>query len=277
MKIFAFCVFFISVTSFGEVLNPRYFANQKVQRLAPEAFALQPETADFHKNLKVSQQAEMDELLNLIAGHPDLLKKIEMFKELEWAHKEEVLREVFALEVEALKIDAPDLIISNSATKNQAYFDFDIEKPTPGRVLLNPEELQKDPNPYSSLMLLIHETRHSAQFQRAFLSNDKKDIIGKFYRAAFTAQKKHADKIRSFCDFLTLNNEYEAFQFGNYVVTVLTNGNVDTLGMGTYASQYNRDLSLKIDLTQLFDQHPEAVVEKFNLLEKAQYDLLIKQ
>ena len=90
-------------------------------------------------------------------------------------------------------------------------------------------------------------------------------------------KKKHADKIRSFCDFLTLNNEYEAFQFGNYVVTVLTHGQVDTLGMGTYASQYNKDLSLKIDLPSLFEEGANDVLEKFNLLEKAQYDLLIKQ
>ncbi len=276
MKVVASIVLYLSFSSFADELNPRYFANQEVQRLAPDAFVLQPETAEFHTHLVQSQKQEMNELLDLIAKEPRLLSKIEKFKDLEWSEKESVLKEVFRLEVQALKIQAPELIISTTAIDGQAYFDFDIENPTPGKVILNPDELQKDSNPLSALMLLIHETRHSAQFQKAFFGNEN-DVLGKFYRAAFTAQKKHADKIRSFCDFLTLNNEYEAFQFGNYVVTVLTHGQVDTLGMGTYASQYNKDLSLKIDLPSLFEEGTNNVLEKFNLLEKAQYDLLIKQ
>ena len=276
MKIFAIMFLIGSYTSFANELNPRYFANKDVQRLAPEAFALQPEAVEFHVQLQQSQKAEMQELLDLITDDSQLLDKIERFKNLEWSEKESVLREIFKLEVQSLKIKAPELIFSSTAIEGQAFYDFNIENPTPGKVILNPDELQKDPNPLSALMLLIHETRHSAQFQKAFLGNEN-DVLGKFYRAAFIAQKKHSDKIRSFCDFLTLNNEYEAFQFGNYIVTVLTRGQVDTLGMGTYASQYNKDLSLKIDLPSLFAEGSDTVLERFNLLEKAQYDLLIKQ
>lgn len=83
-------------------------------------------------------------------------------------------------------------------------------------------------------------------------------------------------------DFLTLINEYEAFQFGNYVVGALTEGVVDTLGMGAYASQYNADFSLKIDLPKLFKDHEansenQSILKAFNTLEKAQYDILVGQ
>ena len=30
-----------------------------------------------------------------------------------------------------------------------------------------------------------------------------------------------------FCDFLTLNNEYEEFLFGHYVINQMTNGKID--------------------------------------------------
>ncbi len=256
--------------------NPKYFANEEVQQLAPDAFALQPEAAGFHKKIEEKAKKEREHFLALIRTDSELAGKIKQFKELNWEDKEKVLRRVFELEVKALGIVAPELVIDNTSTKNEAYFDFDITKPGPGRVLLNSDEIQKDPNPYGGLLLLIHETRHSAQFQEAFKHGD---AVSKSYKAAFTAQKNFASKITSFSDFLTLINEYEAFQFGNYVVGALTDGAVDTLGMGTYASQYNQDFSLKIDLPALFRKHQEgqlkqSILKTFNELEKAQYDIL---
>lgn len=257
----------------------KYFANEEVQRLSPEAFALQPEAALFHQLIEKKVKREREDFLNLIRSEEGLAEKIRQFKELNWEEKEKVLRRVFALEVKALGIVAPELIIDNSSTKNEAYFDFDINNPGAGRVLLNSDQIQKDPNPYSGLLLLIHETRHSAQFQEAFKNGD---AVAKAYKAAFSAQKNLASKITSFSDFLTLINEYEAFQFGNYVVGSLSDGNVDTLGMGTYASQYNPDFSLKIDLPALFQSFREghlkqSILKTFNELEKAQYDILVGQ
>lgn len=251
----------------------RYFANEEVQRLAPEAFALQPEAREFHKRIGEKAKRERERFLRLIRNEEGLALKIKQFSELGWEEKEKVLRKVFALEVKALGMKAPELVIDNTTTKNEAYFEFDITKPGAGRVLLNSDEIQKDTNPYAGLLLLIHETRHSAQFQEAF---KRGDAVSKAYKAAFTAQKNLSAKITSFSDFLTLINEYEAFQFGNYVVAALTDGAVDTLGMGTFASQYNPDFSLKIDLPKIFKTpENESILKIFNKLEKAQYDILV--
>lgn len=263
----------------AETFNPKYFANESVQRLAPEAFALRPEASAFHKAAGKTSLNERQALIKLINENPELKADIVNFKNLDWEKKEIVLRSVFALEVKALKIQAPILIIDSKRIKGEAYFDFDIENPTPGTVIINPEAIAKDSNPYTALLLLVHETRHSAQFQKAFMSDDSDNPMAKSYKAAFIAQKEHATKIVSFCDFLTLINEYEAFQFGNYVISSLVNGDVDTLGMGTYASQFNQDLTLKIDLEKLFKdfesgENKETILNTFNGLEKAQYDIL---
>nr|BDT28070.1 hypothetical protein BHI3_15360 [Bacteriovorax sp. HI3] len=257
----------------------RYFANEEVQRLAPEAFALQPEANEFHKLIGEKSKRERELFIKLIKEDSALLEKIQKYKELPWEEKEKVLRQVFALEVKALGMKAPELIIDKTTTKNEAYFDFDITNPGTGRVLLNIDELEKDSNPHAGLLLLIHETRHSAQFQEAFKLNNP---IARAYKAAFSAQKNHAKAITSFSDFLTLINEYEAFQFGNYVVSALLNGQVDTLGMGTFASQYNEDYTLKIDLPKLFKEqeegsNKETILNTFNKLEKSQYDILVGQ
>lgn len=281
MKFLVIMTFIMSLTNFvsAETLNPKYFANEEVQRLAPEAFALQPEAAEFHKALSQTALYERQAMIKLIGSDAELKNKILNFKDLDWTKKEAVLRQVFDLEVQSLNIKAPVLVIDSKSIKGEAFFDFDINNPTPGTVFINPEAIVKDPNPYTALMLLIHETRHSAQFQEAFLSDDSDNPLAKSYKAAFIAQKKHADKIVSFCDFLTLINEYEAFQFGNYVVSSLTNGSADTLGMGTYASQFNADFTLKIDLKKIFEKYEsgessEKILNTFNALEKAQYDIL---
>ena len=195
----AFVMFSMTQNLKSETLNPKYFANEEVQRLAPEAFALQPEASAFHKASKEISQFERNALVELIKSHPELKNNILNFKDLDWTKKEEVLREVFALVVLSLKIKAPTLIIDSQTIKGQAYFDFDIKNPTPGTVILNPEELKEDSNPFAPLLLLVHETRHSAQFQMAFLSGDAHNPVAKFYRAAFVAQKEHSKKIVSFC------------------------------------------------------------------------------
>lgn len=274
-------IVFMTQDLYAEVLNPKYFANNNIQRLAPEAFALQPEASLFHKVSSKISLNERHALIKLINSYPELKNDIVNFANLDWEKKEKVLRFVFDLEVKALKIKAPILVIDSKRIKGEAYFDFDIENPTPGTVIINPEAIEKDSNPMTALLLLIHETRHSAQFQAAFLNNDSDNPIAKSYKAAFIAQKRYAKEIISFCDFLTLINEYEAFQFGNYVVSYLVSGNIDTLGMGTYASQFNSDMTLKIDLAGLFQssesgENSESVLNTFNNLEKVQYEILTK-
>lgn len=276
---FLVIILFLSTTSFAQTLDPSYFANQEVQSLSPNAFALQPEAKNFLQNIKDSSIHERDLFLKNIKNDRVLFENIQNFALLAWPKKEEVLRSVFALEVLSLNITAPNLIIDSKRIKGEAFFDFDVTHPDAGTVIINPEAIQKDPNPYTSLMLLIHETRHSAQFQLAFNPAKTNDAVAIGFKAAFIAQKDLSANIKSFSDFLTLLNEYEAFSFGNYVVGELTNGKVNTLGMGTFASQYNADKSLKINLDELFlkfdhGEIKDSVLEEFNRQEKAQYDLL---
>ena len=178
------------------------------------------------------------------------------------------MRDVFALEVEALGINAPQLVIEKGIIPGPGFFDFDLEHPSSGKVILNPTELAKLEDPYSSLSLLIHETRHSAQLQLAFKETSP---LAHGYHAAFSAQK--ILKGLSFCDFTLLLNEYEAFQFSNFILGSIVQNNL--FDMGTFASQYDNNGNPKIDLPKLADEIPvDQLLLKFNELEKEQYRLL---
>lgn len=244
----------------------RFFANQEIQAQAPAAFALQKEGMPALRAAAEAAPAERARFLEQLRSDASLGRAIENFSSLPEPQRLETMRTVFEAEVRALGIKAPELVIENGVIPGPAFFDFDPEKPGPGRVILNPQELEKL-SPYAALSLLIHETKHSAQFQLAYSSRSP---LALGYRAAFEAQKKI--KGMSFCDFTTLLNEYEAFQFANYVLGALTGFRLNLLDMGNFASQYGSDGKLKIDLLGLADSGgSETLLVRFNELEKVQY------
>jgi hypothetical protein len=249
-----------------------FFANPEIQALAPNAFALQKEAAAFVLGIGESSLPEREALVRVIQEDSELKNVLSNWTALTIEEQIPFLRRIFDLEVKVLGIKAPELVIKSGIINGPAYFDFDPTKPGAGRVLLNPDALKKE-DKYASLSLLIHETRHSAQFQMAFPVNPSSPFsVG--YQAAFTAQKSLKGKL-SFCDFLTLLNEYEAFQFGNYVVGRLTDWKVDIVDMGTFASQYDSHGNLKIDLTKLVKEvGQDKLLETFNELEKVQKELI---
>jgi hypothetical protein len=174
-------------TAFCQSVDPHYFANQDVQSLSPEAFVLQPESKQFVFYSLEDSMGERLRLVEKIREDIGLYFQIQIYESLLDFQKENVLRKIFALEVSVLNIKAPELIIDNTSIAGESYFDFEINNQGPGRVILNPSSIAKDKNPYLGLLLLIHETRHSAQIQRAF---SKDDVVAKGYKAAFIAQKK---------------------------------------------------------------------------------------
>ena len=103
----------------------------------------------------------------------------------------------------------------------------------------------------------------------AFSSNE---LLAQGYLSAFETQTHLSGA--SFSDFLTLLNEYEAFQFANQVLELLTDGQFDSVMMGTFASQFDAHGELKIDLIKLHQNGQEgSLLEKFNEHMTAQYKL----
>ncbi|MBL7542871.1 MAG: hypothetical protein JNL11_03600 [Bdellovibrionaceae bacterium] len=254
--------------------DPSFFANAQIQSTVPEAFAVQEKSIPFLKLQRARFQSDVLRLVNSIRTDKNLILAITRFPNLSLEQKAEVMRQTFTHVTKSLGIMPPLLVLDNNF-KNATYFDFDLKNPSPGRVILSPKELAAMPNPYSPLLYLIHETKHSAQFQLAFSKQTgSSSILAKSYRAAFTAQKDLQGKL-SFSDFLTLVSEYDAFQYGNAVVALLKGEKASDERMGTYASQFDQHGRLKIDLIQLFETHGAAnFLSAFNLLEVPQWKII---
>ena len=257
-----------------EPLDPKFFANAAFQARFPGAFALQEQSLLFVKRATAKTFIDGDRLIALVGNDAALKKAVKDFPSLADAERIHVMRKLFTLIVRASGLAAPELVLDNAAQRS-TFFEFDPRVGGPGKVILNPAKLFAGKNPYDALLLLVHETRHSFQFQIAFGPvGAGEPILKDGWRSGYLAQRQIFDQSLkpSFCDFLTLNQEYEAFLFGNYVLETLTDGAVDTGGMGTYASQYVPGKGLKIDLVALADKVGTGkLLDAFNELEKEQY------
>ncbi|WP_299594950.1 hypothetical protein [uncultured Microbulbifer sp.] len=270
------CAFF----STAAVADAKFFANPELQEQMPSAFALQPQARGFLKPAFQQTVEQGNALVAAIRADKELAEAIARWPSLTMEQQIPYLKRVFALEIAIMGVEAPKLLIDDhSYPGRMVYFDFDPKNPSTGTVYLNPAKLAERPK-YESLAFLIHETRHSFQFQHAFgETEDTQNAVISGYAAAFEAQKSL--KGFSFSDFLTLLNEYEAFQFGNYVFGKLTNWEVDMPDMpdmGTYASQFDQHGELKIDLIALAaEESDRSLLERYNELAKAQYQLRKKE
>lgn len=272
-KIFTLVLLFHS-SVYAKAFDTRFFANREFQNRFPGAFALQPESQDFvGKSLPLTIH-EGNKLIRTIQRFPGLASAVLQFSKFKDSEKIQIMKQIFYIQTHVSGFRPPELVLDSSAQKS-AFFDFNPNIPGPGKVILNPAKLFKNSNPHAALLFLIHETRHSQQFQLA--SSPSQGLLkasSQAYKAAFTAQKHIFDQSlkASYCDFLTLNNEYEAFLFGNYVMETLTSGAVETHDMGTWASQYVFGRGLKIHLPSLaLKVGAQKLLEAFNQLEMIQY------
>ncbi|TLU66777.1 hypothetical protein FE810_04520 [Thalassotalea litorea] len=257
------------------IKRAKFFANEQLQQQAPGAFVLQPQAREFVNSAEQKTYQQADDLVTAILAHPLLNKAITKWPELTIEQQIPYLKEIFKLEHQVLNIEPPTLLIDTTTYPNRAVnfvfkTDFSGKIIDTGTVYLNPEKLKSQPH-YGPLAFVIHETRHSYQYQLAQL--DQSDALSQGYKQAFIAQKQLSGF--SFSDFLTLNNEYEAFLFGNYVVGRLTNWQVDMVNMGTFASQFDNKGVLKINLKAMAKKHAarQSILPAYNRAAETQFRL----
>lgn len=264
-------LFLLLVVNVAFASEASFYANKGLQDKYPNAFALSANSLDFHIQLEQSN-FERDQLAHQIKRTPNLHHQILNFDKLSLEMQVMVLRRLFAIETKVLKMNPPELIIDETSIPGYAYFEFDLQVNAPGKVYLNLKKLKETKNKSEFIVLLLHETRHSAQLQ---LAQRRSTALSRGYKASFAAQKelKDTNTKTSFCDFMLLLNEYEAFQFANYVHGSLIGWNTPMNDMGTLASQYDHQGELRLDIVKVLQGHGEPY-QTFNDLEKEQFDLL---
>ncbi|WP_281558081.1 hypothetical protein [Thalassomonas sp. RHCl1] len=221
------------------------------------------------KDAHHQREQDAQRFFNALKNEEKLFNSLQKWQSLSFEQRMALLPLVFKVECQILDMVCPELVINNSLYPTRAVnFVFDVRFPGSGLVFLNPDKL-KDMAVYAPLAFLIHETRHAYQFQLGF---SQQSLLAKGYKAAFTAQAGLSGY--SFSDFLTLLNEYEAFQFANHVIGLLIDWRIDMPNMGTFASQFDDKGQLKINLVDLAEANGnKSLLDAYNQQAKAHYYL----
>lgn len=262
-------VAFISFSPLSQANPDKFYANPDLQSQAPAAFALTESNKLWLKDAHHKREQDAHRFFDALKKEDKLFNSLRKWQSLSFEQRMKLLPSVFQIECQVLEMVCPELVINNSLYPTRAVnFVFDVRFPGSGLVFLNPDKL-KDMETYAPLAFLIHETRHAYQFQLGF---SQESLLARGYKAAFTAQAELSGY--SFSDFLTLLNEYEAFQFGNHVIGLLTDWRIDMPNMGTFASQFNAKGQLKINLIELPEANANtSLLDAYNQQAKAQYRL----
>ena len=251
----------------------KFYANPKTQAQLPEAFVLTPAGFPAHAEAERVAAPQRAALAKAIQADPALAKAIAAWPTLAWEARRPVIEAIVKLESATFGVQAPPLVIHDEDGRGPAFFEFDVAKPGTGTVHLWPKQLAEEPSPHADLLLAIHETRHSWQFQAAFAQAGRKVPTGLAtgLAAGFRAQTALAGKL-SFSDFCTMHHEHEAFRTGNEVVGLLTGFKADTAGMGCWSSQLDAAGRPRIDLLALGKAvGPAGLLAAFNARSKGQF------
>lgn len=260
---------FISYSPLSQANPDKFYANPDLQSKSPAAFALTESNKLWLKDAHQQREQDAQRFFNALKHEDKLFDSLQKWQSLSFEQRMALLPLVFQVECQVLAMVCPELVINNSLYPTRAVnFVFDVRFPGSGLVFLNPDKL-KDMEVYAPLAFLIHETRHAYQFQLGF---SQESLLAKGYKAAFTAQAELSGY--SFSDFLTLLNEYEAFQFGNHVIGLLIDWRIDMPNMGTFASQFDEKGQLKINLIELEETSGnKSLLDAYNQQAKAHYHL----
>lgn len=259
----------------AQALTPaKFFANAAVQAQAPAAFAVSPEALPALEAVDAIAPAQRAALVAAIKGDKRLMADVQAFPTLGWDRQRAAIERIMDLESKANGCAKPPLVVHAEDGRGPAFFEFDPAQPGTGTVHLWPKQLAQETSPHAALLLAIHETRHSWQFQVAFSGLGKSAALRTAFAAGFKAQQALAGKL-SFCDFCTMHHEHEAFQTGNAVVGALTGWTADASDMGCYTSQFDGQGAPKVDLLGLARSvGPAKLLAAFNQAERPQFEAL---
>jgi hypothetical protein len=254
-----------------------FYANPILHKKYPDVFATSKKNLPFLTAIESDSAKERISLIDAIKKDALLLDDVLNFGRISLERQIKVLENLFMLECKILKIVPPNLTIDESSIPGAAFFKFDYDEGGAGHVYLNKKLLASNEDKVKFIILLLHETRHSAQFQRS--QNSKTSPLWIGFKNSFETQKYFKEKKiqTSFCDFMLLLNEFEAFQFANYVYGYLTSWRSPVTDLGTLAGQYDESGKLRINLIELLNEQGIDHVEEFNKLEQQQYKVLFPE
>lgn len=221
-------------------------AHTEIEALAPSAFALMPDAVPFVQALSRSVEPLRLQLAQSLASDPTIRQGLTTWDRLDNNGRLAVLQRASQFEAQVMNFATPPIVMSPvPADSPKLMAIFDPSEGTLGQVTIYPAAVARGAG-YLALSTVVHEMRHAAQYQMikgdlTVQAADSADVeaLAAGYAAAWQAMDKLGGQSRlSYGDYAHLNVEFDAFQTGNEVAAIVSQGQFDQTGFGFVDSQY---------------------------------------
>jgi hypothetical protein len=238
-------------------------AHPSVELQAPLAFALTPNAFPFLQALARVVEPLRLQLAQSLMSDRSVSQGLAGWELANGTTQLSVLKRIAAIEGSVMNCQVPPLIEQAGPadqTGVMAYYQpgtSDI-----GQVVLYPDAIAQG-GKYLALSTLVHEMRHAAQYQLVqskqagqLSAGSDNATLATAYAAAWSAMDSLGGESKlAYGDYAHLNVEYDAFQTGNEVATIVSQGAFSALGYGFVDAAYSQASKPQLNLLTLTGQY----------------------
>ncbi len=237
-----------------------------VELAQPKAFVLTPQAQPFVAALNRTVEPQRQLYARQLLADPTVVAGIAAWERSSPTAQLRLITRVAAIGGTVMGCQVPPIVENQRAPERAGTMAFFQPAPNSvGQIVLYPREVATG-GKYLAIATVIHELRHAAQFQLATSRSaaTKPDglVLGTAYAASWQAMATMGGEADlSYGDYAHLNVEFDAFQTGNEVATLISGGAYDGMGCGFVDTQYRGVTALPaLKLLSMMQQLPSAAL-----------------
>jgi hypothetical protein len=218
-------------------------AHPSVEQAHPLAYVLTPASRPFLVALDRVAGPQRLAVAKRLQADAKVTQGIAGWKQLDADAAFAVLQRAGQLMCDELGYAMPPTKVQPGALKDRAGL-YDDESDS----ITVQGDLLKEPSAYKALSTMLHEVRHAVQHRITHAATPDEDlaVLAKGYKARPAAGSPEA-----YGDYVHLTTEFDAFQFGNAVATILSKGKFDDTRFGTVDTHFDANGKVIFDLLAL--------------------------
>jgi hypothetical protein len=218
-------------------------AHPSVEQAHPLAYVLTPASRPFLEALERVTGPQRLAVAQRLKGDAKVTDGLAGWKRLDEDAAFAVLQRAGQLACDELGYDLPATRVQAGALVERAGLYDDATD-----TITVYADLLKEPVAAKALATMLHEVRHGIQHRIVALAKPDADLatLAKGYKARPAAGTPDA-----YGDYAHLTTEYDAFQFGNAIATIVTKGKFDDARFGTVDTHFDVNGRVAFDLLAL--------------------------
>lgn len=219
--------------------------NATVEAETPLGYVLTPQSAEFRRAEASLGDPQRLALARALMNTPSVMTAFHAWDRTPGATKLAVLKTVAAVEGQVFNFTPPPITCKTGVPSNgtMAYF---YGSDCIGQIVLYPDAIETG-DPWMGMATILHEMRHAYQNQLAVRGSKhalkagtaEETLAYGFAQSCSALAQVGGESKLSYGDYCHLCMEWDAFATGNMVTTIVSQGEVDTSGLGFIDLQFD--------------------------------------